>query len=139
MSNAALQTTQVQENQAKVYLAYSRTVTPVPLLSKRTHIQLIAAILVTLQILDGLLTYAGMYTFGIAAEGNPLLRGLMNNVGVLPAIAIIKLLCIATVLALCAQAQRISWLPVALTCVAGIYTVAAIIPWSWLLVSEYLV
>lgn len=95
----------------------------------------LALILVTFQILDGALTYSGMNTFGIRAEGNPLLRNFMELVGVLPAIALTKLFCIGVVLGLCSQAKKISWLPAALTGIAGIYAVAAILPWSVLLIG----
>ncbi len=105
--------------------------------SKELRITWLAAVLVTLQVLDGILTYAGMSTFGLGAEGNPFLRSLMGIVGVFPAIAITKVACIAVIMTLCAQAHRISWLPTALTCVAGIYAVAAVVPWSWLLLAEY--
>lgn len=139
MSNTALPITEVQEQSPRqIYLAYSNTVTPSAVLERPSHMPLITSALVILQVLDGALTYSGMRTFGLAAEGNPLLRGLMNTMGILPGIALMKMVCIAIVLALCAQAHRISWLPAALTCIAGIYTVAAVLPWSWLLVTEYL-
>ena len=93
----------------------------------------LALILVVFQILDGALTYSGMSTFGLRAEGNPLLRNFMELVGVLPAIALTKLVCIGVVIGLCSQAKKISWLPRALTGIAGVYAVAAILPWSMLL------
>jgi hypothetical protein len=62
----------------------------------------------------------------------------MSIVGIIPAIALTKASCIAIIVTLCAQANRISWLPTALTCIAGIYTVAAVVPWSWILLIEYL-
>ncbi len=97
----------------------------------------LAAILLTMQFLDGILTYVGIITFGIRAEGNPLLRGFISIVGVMPAIAITKLVCMAIIMMLCAQAHRIAWLPAALTCIAGLYAVGAVLPWSWLLLAEY--
>jgi hypothetical protein len=103
-----------------------------------SRIVVLALILVGFQILDGALTYSGMNTFGIRAEGNPLLRSFMQSVGVLPAIALTKLVCIGVVIGLCSQARKISWLPTALTCIAGVYAIAAILPWSVLLIGEYL-
>lgn len=139
MSNAALRILDTPKRlRGQIYLAYSNVARPQEIQARQSNIPVIAGVLVTLQILDGLLTLTGMHTFGLSAEGNPLLRSLMNLLGILPAIAIVKLFCIGTVLALCAQAHRISWLPAALTCVAGVYTIAAIVPWSWLLLSEYL-
>jgi hypothetical protein len=98
----------------------------------------IAAVLIALQVLDGILTLSGTLTFGLTAEGNPILRELMHLIGLVPALIVTKLGCISLVVALCYQATRISWLPPALTAVAGVYTVAAILPWSIILVSEYL-
>jgi hypothetical protein len=140
MSNAALKKTSSEEAKpsASLYLAYNNDVLETPNPSNSRRIQMLAAILVTLQVLDGILTYTGMYTFGVYAEGNPILRALMHGVGIAPAIAITKLFCIGIVLALCAQAHKISWLPTALTGIAGMYAIAAVLPWSWLLVSEYL-
>jgi hypothetical protein len=98
-------------------------------------ILLLALVLVSFQILDGALTYSGMNTFGLRAEGNPLLRNFMELVGVLPAIALTKLVCIGVVIGLCSQAKKISWLPTALTGIAGVYAIAAILPWSLLLIG----
>jgi hypothetical protein len=134
MSNAALKfsTTLTQAN-------YSLSVANNDLTERQNHwwserrILTLALILVGFQILDGALTYSGMSTFGVRAEGNPLLRNFMELVGVLPAIALTKLICIGVVLGLCSQAQKISWLPKALTGIAGVYAVAAILPWSVLL------
>jgi hypothetical protein len=141
MTNAALKITTTEElGSAHLHLVQKGAVLSGSLeanTSSRSQIMWLAAVLVTLQVLDGILTYAGMSTFGLRAEGNPLLRGLMKLVGVLPAIAITKDACIAVIMTLCAQAHRISWLPVALTCIAGLYAVAAVVPWSWLLLAEY--
>ena len=48
-------------------------------------------VLIALQILDGALTLAGMHTFGLSAEGNPLLRTLMNSLGLIPGLVATKL------------------------------------------------
>jgi hypothetical protein len=93
--------------------------------------------LIALQILDGVLTLTGMLTFGEGAEGNPILRGLMSQIGLIPALLITKLACIGVVIMLWAHAARISWLPTALSFVAGVYTLGAVIPWSVLLLSSY--
>jgi hypothetical protein len=140
MSNAALKISETEHGDiTPLYLAYSSPAPALPpVFGVERRIVWLTAVLVTLQVLDGILTYSGMYTFGLYAEGNPLLRGLMGLFGVLPAIALTKIFCIAIVLALCSQAHKISWLPVALTGIAGVYAFAAILPWSWLLLSEYL-
>lgn len=140
MTNAALQTTDRQEPpKPRLYLIKSQGVSTSKDSPSNLHIPILALVLVSLQVLDGILTYTGMHAFGLAAEGNPLLRELMHTVGVIPALTITKLGCIAIVLALCSQARHIFWLPTALTCVAGIYAFAAILPWSWILASRYLI
>jgi hypothetical protein len=96
----------------------------------------LALILVVLQLMDGILTCSGIYAFGISSEGNPILRTLISLLGIIPAVALSKLVCISVVLGLCSQAREIYWLPVALSCVAGIYLVAAVIPWSLLLIGH---
>jgi hypothetical protein len=103
-----------------------------------SYLLLIPMGLIALQILDGVLTLTGMLTFGLGAEANPLLRGLMSHVGLVPALLATKLACIAVVVMLWSQAARIAWLPTALSLVAGVYAVGAVIPWSVLLVSNYL-
>jgi hypothetical protein len=96
----------------------------------------LVAVLIGLQILDGALTLAGMHTFGLSAEGNPLLRSLMNWIGLVPGLVVTKLLCIGVIMGLYSQITKVHWLPTALTAVAGVYTCCAIIPWSILLISQ---
>lgn len=96
------------------------------------------ATLIALQILDGALTFTGMHTFGLAAEGNPLLRTLMEALGLLPALLITKGICIGIVIALYQHVTRIRWLSHALSGIAVVYTFAAVLPWSYLLLSEFL-
>lgn len=146
MSNAVLKIDQDQGEQCDLlHAGYSNsTAHPASALRQTNYwterrMSALTVILVTLQILDGVLTCTGMFTFGLHAEANPFLRGLMGVVGIIPAVATTKLLCIAVIYALCAQANRISWLPSALTGVGCIYAAAAVLPWSWLLLSEYLV
>jgi uncharacterized membrane protein len=99
---------------------------------------LVGSLLILLQILDGILTATGVGTYGLQAEGNPMLRGLMGLVGAIPALIITKAACIGLIVLLCEQARSIHWLPLALKGVAGIYTVMAVLPWSYILAAEYL-
>jgi uncharacterized membrane protein len=99
---------------------------------------LVGSLLVLLQILDGILTAAGVGTYGLHAEGNPLLRALMELVGAIPALLITKAACIGLIVLLCEQARSIRWLPLALKGVACIYTVMAVLPWTYILATEYL-
>ncbi len=103
-----------------------------------TSVLSIALILISFQILDGILTLSGTITFGLSAEGNPILRQLMHSIGLVPALILTKLGCIALIGLLSLQASRVLWLPRALTAVAGVYALAAIVPWSIILLTEYL-
>jgi hypothetical protein len=103
-----------------------------------TALTILAVTLIILQLLDGILTCSGIYAFGLTAEGNPLMRTLISLLGIIPAVTISKLVCISVVLGLCAQAREIYWLPFALSCVGGIYLIAAVIPWSLLIIGHVL-
>lgn len=98
----------------------------------------LGAMLILAQILDGALTIGGVTTYGIAAEGNPMLRTLMELIGLAPAVVLTKLACSALVIVLCYQAHTIAWLPRALKGILGVYTLFAVIPWSVMLASELL-
>lgn len=103
----------------------------------RIPVPTIAAVLIALQVLDGVLTFTGMSIFGFSAEGNPILRSLMDEVGLIPALLVTKGGCIAVVVALCSQLTRITWLPAALSLVAVVYATCAVVPWSFILASAY--
>lgn len=105
---------------------------------KTTELLLIGALLIFLQVLDGVLTASGVGAYGLQAEGNPLLRGLMGLLGAIPALIVTKTACIALIVLLCKQARSIQWLPLALKGVAGIYTIMAVVPWTLILAHEYL-
>lgn len=98
----------------------------------------LGAMLILAQILDGALTINGVATYGLAAEGNPMLRTLMEVIGLAPAVVLTKLACCALVVVLCYQAHSIAWLPRALKGILGVYTLFAVIPWSVMLATELL-
>lgn len=104
---------------------------------RSNRIVILGAVLIILQILDGVLTLTGVDNYGLYAEGNPLLRGLMGNIGTVPAILATKLMCISLVISLCVQATRAKWISWALHGVAGLYIVCAVIPWTIILTAEY--
>jgi len=101
-------------------------------------ILLLGGLLILAQILDGALTIGGVATYGTAAEGNPMLRSLMELIGLAPAVIVTKLACSALIVALCYQARSIAWLPRALKGILGVYALLAVIPWSVMLASEFL-
>jgi hypothetical protein len=107
-------------------------------LSLPTDIIVLGLILATLQILDGILTGIGMSQYGTGMEGNILLRSLMSAIGYLPALVIVKGASIALIALLCQQAPKISWLKPAFYGVIALYVIGAVVPWTYILLSDYL-
>lgn len=95
---------------------------------QRAARQLIIVLFLLTQVLDGLLTYVGVSTFGITAEGNPLLAWLMSSVGEVEALAIAKLVASGCGIALYVLA--VDRVIVVLTI---LYMAAAIVPWTLVL------
>ncbi len=93
----------------------------------------LGALLIFLQTADGILTSVGISRFGLAAEGNPLLRHLMAEFGHVWTLAILKLVAILIVVALVRTAQRLPWINGAIGAVSCIYIFAAIVPWTYIL------
>lgn len=83
-----------------------------------------------LQVLDALMTGVGVAHFGSGIEANLLLRYLIDHLGYIPALAIVKTFAIIVVVALCSLATIVPWVTKALKAVIAIYLVAAIIPWT---------
>ncbi len=103
-----------------------------------SEILVLGVTLAVLQILDGLLTGIGMAQFGVHMEGNALLRNLMNHVGYIPALVIVKTVALAVIAGLCTCAPKIRWLKHAFQGIIALYVVAAILPWSVILTMEFL-
>ena len=103
-----------------------------------TEIIVLGVILAALQILDGILTGIGMSQYGTAMEGNILLRSLMSVIGYIPALVIVKGASIALIALLCHQATKISWLKPAFYGVIALYVVAAVVPWTYILIADFL-
>jgi hypothetical protein len=97
------------------------------------EIMFLGMLLVLLQIGDGLLTGLGINTYGVHAEGNFLIKYLISEIGLFPALLATKSIAIAIVFLLCLMASQVIWLPRAMKCVIAIYFFAAIIPWSYIL------
>ena len=86
------------------------------------------AIFLTVQILDGLLTYAGVTMLGIEAEGNALLATTIRAIGAPRALLAAKLLaCVCGYILFRTQSYR------ALAVAAGLYIGVAIVPWIGIL------
>ena len=118
--------------------AVSLTLVHGGLTRSQREVLILGIILSLAQVLDGILTGIGMATYGTSMEGNALLRSLMHSIGYLPALLIVKSASIGVIAFLCAQALRVSWLKLAMRAVIAIYIVFAIVPWTYILVTEYL-
>lgn len=103
--------------------------------SKRVII--LASILGVLQILDGVLTGIGVANLGTQAEGNILLRTLMEVVGFIPALIIFKSAAIGIVGALANLSKTIKWVAPAFVVMIGIYFTAAVLPWTAILLLHF--
>lgn len=103
-----------------------------------TDIIVLGLILATLQILDGVLTGIGMSQYGTGMEGNVLLRSLMGAIGYIPALVLVKGASIALIALLCQQAPKISWLKPAFYGVIALYVMGAVVPWTYILITDYL-
>ncbi len=86
-----------------------------------------------LQALDGVLTSIGIARFGTSAEGNPLLRLMMEQFGQVPTLAVFKIAAICIVASLALLARHLPWIKDALHAVSGVYLFAAILPWTYIL------
>ena len=94
---------------------------------------LLGCFLSLLQALDGMLTMLGVSRFGVGVEGNPLVRGLMEEFGHVPALTIIKCVAIGVVIALSYFATKLPWVNNAMGAVSCVYIFGAIIPWTYIL------
>lgn len=102
------------------------------------EVLLLGVLLSLMQVLDGVLTGFGMATYGTSMEGNILLRSLMHTIGYLPALFLVKSASIGVIAFLCSQALKVRWLKVAMRAVIAIYLVFAVVPWTYILLTEYL-
>lgn len=101
-------------------------------------VAMLAFAMIILQVLDGSLTFMGVELFGFSAEGNPLVRTLMHSMGALPALAIVKGIAIAAIALLAYLAAHVSWIPTALRALVLVYTCGAVLPWTAILVSNWM-
>ncbi len=93
--------------------------------------------LIAFQVLDGLLTYHGLYLFGHDAEGNPLIRMMMNSFGVVIGLGFSKLFTISVIMVILVAGYKLSWLSSALRTLLGYYFIFALLPWSFLIMQAY--
>lgn len=89
--------------------------------------------LILLQGLDGVLTTIGVERFGVSIEGNPIIRGLMQQIGHIPALGLVKCLAVFIIVGLMYQARRLPWINGAMGAIGAVYVFVAIIPWTYIL------
>ena len=112
--------------------SYSRAAVKAP----SREIVVLGIILCVLQIADGILTGIGINAFGVAAEGNSFLRFLMEQLGYIPALTLTKGVAVVVTTILCTLSSNVSWIRHALKAVIGVYLLAAVVPWTLILLSE---
>lgn len=100
------------------------------------EIIMLGLVLGILQILDGLMTGLGVSLFGTAAEGNPLLRCLMENCGIAPTLYTAKTMAILCVYLICRLSIKVSWAQNALRGLVCIYLLFAVSPWFKILLEH---
>jgi uncharacterized membrane protein len=98
---------------------------------------LLGVIMVICHILDGILTFFGMEIFGIAAEGNGLLRYFMEHYGHGTTLFLGKTAAVIVTIALMCISHRRKWVRNLLAGVIAIYLVLAIFPWFYILSSYF--
>lgn len=86
--------------------------------------RLVFTVFIVLQIADGLITYGAVSSFGITAEGNPLLQTWIHLIGAGPTLVAAKVLACGCGAVLYALEVRKT-----LAALTGFYLVAAIGPW----------
>lgn len=91
--------------------------------------------LVVCQILDGLLTYAGLTALGVHMEGNSFLRALMEAYGKAPVLFVSKLAAIILVVLLTFEAHRRRWIRPLIAVMILIYLALAVGPWTYIIWS----
>ena len=89
-------------------------------------IVLVAFLLV--QCLDGVFTYVGVATFGLAIEANPVVAGLMTHLGHGPGLLSAKM--VAAFLGICLHFREVH---LAVAVLTGFYAAAALAPWTVIL------
>lgn len=133
---AALQFSRYGSMISETFSGGYRSVSSVLRSNIEPEIAVLGSILIALQIMDGLLTGFGVYLFGSGAEGNTLIRHLIESWGTVEALLFIKSIAIFVVILLCALAHNIDWMGKALKGVTAVYLLAAVLPWSYILIRH---
>ncbi len=95
---------------------------------------MIAILLTFFQILDGILTYIGVSRFGNEAEYNLLIRKLLLIFNPISVLIFIKFIAIGIIAFLTSLSSYYKWIKVAMISIGVFYLIAAILPWTFILV-----
>jgi tRNA A-37 threonylcarbamoyl transferase component Bud32 len=93
--------------------------------------------LASLQVFDGMLTSMGLTRFGTHAEGNPMMRFLIEHIGAHQALVTVKVMAVVLVAFLTVLAKRAKWIKDLIGVLSCIYLFAAVLPWIYLLFVKY--
>ena len=107
-----------------MYLAFGLIRHPRMRLPTARFADIVVVVFLLAQACDGVFTYVGVSTYGVAIEGNPLLAWLMTAVGEGPALAAAKGMAISFGIALHLTAvHRV------LAALSAFYLAVAVLPW----------
>jgi len=98
---------------------------------------LLGIILVIVQLADGILTFAGVSTWGADLEGNLFLRELVSTYGAAKALFFVKTAAIAVVIYITFRAHRRRWIRPLIMLIVALYLLLAIVPWAIILLSPH--
>jgi hypothetical protein len=102
------------------------------------EIIVLGLVLAVLQVIDGVFTGIGVSHFGTEIEGNILIRSLMEQIGFVEALIVVKGFALVVIVAICSLAGKVKWLGFAMRGIAVIYIAAAVIPWSYIIAKHIL-
>jgi len=128
---SASQISQVSLDLRNIFSSLSSTA-----LSKEVIV--LGLILAALQVMDGILTGIGVSHLGTEVEGNLLIRNLMEMMGYIPALLVVKGVALAVILGICLLSSRVSWLSLAMKAIIFIYLGAAVVPWTFVIARHIL-
>ncbi|RME62078.1 MAG: hypothetical protein D6780_00425 [Candidatus Dadabacteria bacterium] len=102
---------------------------------KLSTTEVIGCVIILFQILDALFTNLGMLRFGTSAEGNALLRSLMELFGVAPTLSIAKSAAVVGVWLAIGLEKKVNslFVKVLFGGVALLYGLLAVLPWAVIL------
>jgi hypothetical protein len=96
----------------------------------------LGVVLIICQVLDGILTYAGLSLMGVQMEGNDLLRELMHIYGLAPTIFVAKSSAIVLAIVLMLHSHSRRWIRPVIALLVLTYLALAVVPWTYIIAEE---